>query len=255
MQYAAPPEHVTFSGLLFDMDGTIIDSTSAVVKHWHTVGNEIGVDPEVILQTSHGRRSIDMLKVLCPEKANWEYVRHMEGLLPKLHGQDAVEIPGARALLDDLIAAKAPWAIVTSGTEPLVMGWLDVLSLPHPEHLVTAESVANGKPDPACYELGRSKLGLPPSSSSSSSSSSVNGEKENSQVLVLEDSPAGIRSGKAAGCKVLAVVTSHTVEQVAAAEPDWIVQDLRSVKMVECSKGGHGRRVTLRISDGLVRKA
>ncbi|KAI0599433.1 haloacid dehalogenase-like hydrolase [Biscogniauxia sp. FL1348] len=253
MEYAAPPEDVAFSGLLFDMDGTIIDSTSAVVKHWHTVGNEIGVDPEVILQTSHGRRSIDMLKVLCPEKANWEYVRHMEGLLPKLHGRDAVEIPGARALLDELIAAKAPWAIVTSGTEPLVMGWLDVLSLPHPEHLVTAESVANGKPDPACYELGRSKLGLAPSSSSSSSS--ANGERESAPVLVLEDSPAGIRSGKAAGCKVLAVVTSHTVEQVAAADPDWIVRDLRSVKMVECSEGSHGRRVTLRISDGLVRKS
>ncbi|KAI5920674.1 haloacid dehalogenase-like hydrolase [Camillea tinctor] len=239
MEYSAPPEDVTFSGLLFDMDGTIIDSTSAVVKHWHTVGNEIGVDPEVILQTSHGRRSIDMLKVLCPEKANWEYVKHMEGLLPKFHGQDAVEIPGARALLDSLIAARAPWAIVTSGTEPLVTGWLEVLSLPHPEHLVTAESVANGKPDPACYELGREKLGLPPT-------------EEKDKVLVLEDSPAGIRSGKAAGCRVLAVVTSHTVEQVAAAEPDWIVQDLRSVKMVECAPG---RGVTLRISDGLVRKA
>ena len=56
----------------------------------------------------------------------------MEGLLPKLHGQDAVEIPGARALLDSLITAHAPWAIVTSGTEPLVTGWLEALSLPHP---------------------------------------------------------------------------------------------------------------------------
>ncbi|KAI1499299.1 haloacid dehalogenase-like hydrolase [Biscogniauxia marginata] len=252
MEYAAPPEKVTFSGLLFDMDGTIIDSTSAVVKHWHTVGNEIGVDPEVILQTSHGRRSIDMLKVLCPEKANWEYVRHMEALLPKLHGHDAVEIPGARALLDELIAAKAPWAIVTSGTAPLVMGWLDVLELPHPEHLVTAESVANGKPDPACYELGRSKLGLLPPPASAN----ANGVKEHPHVLVLEDSPAGILAGKAAGCKVLAVVTSHTVEQVVAAEPDWVVQDLRSVKMVECSATTRGdRRVTLQISDALVPKA
>lgn len=36
MAYTAPPETVSFHGLLFDMDGTIIDSTSAVVKHWHT---------------------------------------------------------------------------------------------------------------------------------------------------------------------------------------------------------------------------
>ncbi|KAI6086251.1 HAD-like protein [Hypoxylon rubiginosum] len=233
MEYTTPPFEVTFKGLLFDMDGTIIDSTAAVVKHWHTVGNEIGVDPEVILQTSHGRRSIDMLKVLSPEKANWEYVRHMEALLPKLHGADATEIPGARALLDSLIAAGALWTIVTSGTEPLVGGWLSVMQLPHPAHLVTAESVANGKPDPACYVLGREKLGLDASDSP--------------EILVLEDSPAGIRAGKAAGCKVLGLVTSHTAEQVLAAEPDWIVRDLRSVRMV----GAEGGAVTLQISDAL----
>ncbi|KAI1774937.1 HAD-like protein [Hypoxylon cercidicola] len=233
MEYTTPPFEVSFKGLLFDMDGTIIDSTAAVVKHWQTIGNEIGVDPEVILQTSHGRRSIDMLKMLSPEKANWEYVRHMEGLLPKLHGADATEIPGARALLDDLISADAKWTIVTSGTEPLVAGWLDVMKLPRPEHLVTAESVANGKPDPTCYILGREKLGL--------------SAGDSPEVLVLEDSPAGIKAGKAAGCKVLGLVTSHTADKVLAAEPDWIVLDLRSVKMVGAEGGG----VTLQISDAL----
>ncbi|KAI1112826.1 HAD-like protein [Nemania sp. NC0429] len=236
MAFTAPPETVSFHGLLFDMDGTIIDSTSAVVKHWHTIGNEIGVDPEVILQTSHGRRSIDILRLLAPEKATLEYVRQMEALLPQKYGDEAVEIPGARALLQQLIAANAPWAIVTSGTEPLVHGWLNVLKLPHPAHLVTAESVENGKPDPTCYKLGWSRLGLP----------------ADAEVLVLEDSPAGIRAGKAAGCKVLGLVTSHTLEQVAAAEPDWIVQDLSSVKMLASAGDG---RVTLQFSNGLVAKA
>ncbi|KAJ1333946.1 glycerol-1-phosphatase [Microdochium nivale] len=235
MAFTAAPEQVAFRGLLFDMDGTIIDSTAAVVKHWNTVGKEIGVDPAVILETSHGRRSIDMLKVLAPEKANWEYVRHMEGLLPKFHGEDATEIPGARALLDQLIEAKAPWAIVTSGTVPLVTGWLDRLELPQPDILVTAESVENGKPDPACYVLGLSKLNLDKTFSS--------------DVLVLEDSPAGIASGKAAGCKVIGLVTSHTLDQVVAAGPDWIVEDLRSVTMVGCASGS----VTLQISNALTR--
>lgn len=54
------------------MDGTIIDSTNAIVKHWHQIGKEIGVEPEVILATSHGRRSIDVLEILSPERANWE---------------------------------------------------------------------------------------------------------------------------------------------------------------------------------------
>ncbi|RGP62856.1 glycerol 3-phosphatase 1 [Fusarium longipes] len=232
--YSLPPQEVTFDGFLFDMDGTIIDSTDAVVKHWETIGNEIGVAPEVILETSHGRRSIDILKILAPEKANWDYVRDMEGRLPKYHGHEAVEIPGARSMLEALIARSSPWAIVTSGTVPLVTGWLRVRDLPTPpsDYLVTAESVENGKPDPACYRLGRERLGL---------------QAEDAQILVLEDSPAGIRAGKAAGCKVLGLVTSHTVEQVVAAEPDWVVRDLSSVEVLH-NKGG---KVTIKISNAL----
>ncbi|KND95228.1 Glycerol-1-phosphate phosphohydrolase 2 [Tolypocladium ophioglossoides CBS 100239] len=231
-QFTLPPEQVSFSGFLFDMDGTIIDSTPAIVKHWHTVGKEIGVSPETILQTSHGRRSIDVFKIIAPEKANWEYVKHVEGQLPLLHGDDVTEIPGSRSLLDSLIAQSSPWAIVTSGTEPLVTGWLNVLSLAIPQHLVTAESVQNGKPDPACYLMGLKKLGL---------------QDAAGDVLVLEDAPAGIRAGKAVGCKVIGLVTSHTVEQVIAAEPDWVVKDLESVRVVGRADG----KVTIEISNAL----
>ncbi|PNH46026.1 hypothetical protein VD0003_g9088 [Verticillium dahliae] len=210
--FTAAPERATFDGFLFDMDGTIIDSTPAIEKHWH---------------------SIDVLKILAPEKANWDYVREAEGRLPKLYAHEAIEVPGARTLLEELNRDSAPWTIVTSGTEPLVTGWLGVMALPHPDQMVTAESVENGKPDPACYLLGRQRLGL---------------EGDAKRVLVLEDAPAGIRAGKAAGCKVIGLVTSHTVDQVAAAEPDWIVRDLSSVKVVESKDGV----VTLEISNGLV---
>ena len=108
---------------------------------------------------------------------------------------------------------------------------LDVLQLPMPENLVVAEDVENGKPDPSCYLLGKEKLGL----------------TADAEVLVLEDSPAGIEAGKAAGCKVLGVVTSHTIEQVLNAGPDWIVKDLRSVRVVGHSQEG----VELEFSNGL----
>jgi len=155
----------------------------------------------------------------------------MEGLIPKIYGADAAEILGARDLLSSVTSANIPWAIVTSGTSPLVTGWLDVLKLPVPKNLVVAEDVENGKPDPSCYLMGKKKLGL----------------KADGDVLVLEDSPAGIKAGKAAGCKVLGVVTSHTVEQVTNAGPDWIVRDLRSVKVVGHSEKG----VELEILDAL----
>jgi len=151
----------------------------------------------------------------------------MEGLLPKNYGKDAIEIPGARPLLAQLIAHDAPWAIVTSGTLPLVGGWLDVLDIPRPAVLVTAESVENGKPDPSCYVMGRERLGL-----------QVREEGgEEKTLLVLEDSPAGIKAGKAAGCRVLALVTSHSLEQVREAGPDWVVRDLRDVRVVEMRAG------------------
>lgn len=154
----------------------------------------------------------------------------MEGRLPREHGEDAVEIPGARRMLDDLITLGAPWTIVTSGTEPLVNGWLSVLNFAIPDHLVTAESVQNGKPDPTCYLLGRENLGL---------------QDESNRILVLEDSPAGIKAGKEAGCKVVGLVTSHTFEQVVAAEPDWVVKDLDSVKVLSYEGG----KVVIEFSD------
>ncbi|KAL4721741.1 DL-glycerol-3-phosphatase [Fusarium chlamydosporum] len=233
MSYTAPPDTVIFDGILFDMDGTIIDSTNAVTKNWYTIGNEIGVDPEVILRTSHGRRTIDTLKILSPDVANWEYVRKMEAQLPKLHGQDAVEIPGARALLEDVIWRKVPWAIVTSGTEPLVSGWLDMLRLPHPEHLVTAESVQHGKPDATCYLVGREMVGL---------------SREDARVLVVEDSPAGIRAGKAAGCRVIGLTTSHAAEDVL--EADWVVRDLESIRLIDSGNG----KAQVEISNALLKQ-
>lgn len=139
----------------------------------------------------------------------------MEGKIPKIYGADVVELPGSRVLLAELEKVGAPWAIVTSGTKPLVTGWLNVMKLAHPSNLVTAEDVPRGKPDPACYLLGQSKLGLP----------------RDAPTLVLEDAPAGVRAGKAAGFTVLALATTHSTEQLRAAGADWIVRDLQSVTL------------------------
>ncbi|KAL9036720.1 MAG: hypothetical protein Q9214_006011 [Letrouitia sp. 1 TL-2023] len=140
----------------------------------------------------------------------------MEGAIPRQYGADAVEIPGARRLLGSLEEAKVPWAIVTSGTRPLVTGWLEVMKLSHPRNLVVAEDVITGKPAPECYLLGKARLGL-------------SAERARGEVLVIEDAPAGVQAGKAAGCKVLAVATSHKIGQLKGAGADWIVQDLRSI--------------------------
>ncbi|KAK3671160.1 DL-glycerol-3-phosphatase [Recurvomyces mirabilis] len=226
--FSAPSGIHDFAALLFDMDGTIIDSTDAIVKYWHALGREIGVPGEQILETSHGRRTIDVLGLLAPQKANWDFVCKAEGQVPIQYGKDAVEVPGSRSLLEKLEAAGAQWAIVTSGTRPLVTGWLDVMKLAHPQYLVTAEEVKNGKPDPACYRLGAKRLGLNDGSDAEASS----GRKISpNDVLVLEDAPAGVRAGKAAGYRVVALATTHAIEKLREAGADWIVQDMRSVTL------------------------
>ncbi|KKZ68200.1 glycerol 3-phosphatase 1 [[Emmonsia] crescens] len=233
-EFSAPPARASFHGLLFDMDGTIIDSTSAVIKHYQIIGEQIGVDADAILEVAHGRRTIDVIRMFKPDRANWEYVKSLEADLPKKYGSEAHEIPGAKDLLNQAMTRSVPWAIVTSGTTGLVTGWLKVLGLPVPKHLVVAEDVEQGKPDPAGYIKGRKSLGL---------------ETEDKNVLVFEDSPAGIMAGKAAGCKVVGVVTSHNAEQIKLAEPDWIVKDLSSVVIV----GMEDDTVVLEFRDGLVK--
>jgi glycerol 3-phosphatase-1 len=148
-------------------------------------------------------------------------VSHVEGLIPKEFGQDAVEIAGSRALLETLEEQAVPWSIVTSGTRPLVSGWLDVMKLAHPKNIVTAEDVLNGKPDPACYQMGAKKLHLR--------------EKEPC-IIVFEDAPAGVRSGKAAGFVVVGLHTTHTLEQLVEAGADYIVSDMRSVTLKSWDK-------------------
>ncbi|KAJ5152051.1 HAD-superfamily hydrolase subfamily IA variant 3 [Penicillium capsulatum] len=227
--FCATSQVLTFDGLLSDFDGTIVDSTDAIVKHWHQIADELNVDPKTILATSHGRRSIDTMKLYDESKANWDYVNYIEGRIPEVYGSDAVEIPGGRDLLDALETAGARWGVVTSGTRALINGWLRVLELPHPKMLVVAEDVHQGKPDPCCYLLGRKQLGL----------------EDSTSIVVLEDAPSGIKAGKAAGFTVIALTTTHSLTKLQEAGADLIVEDLRSILV----KGVVDGRVQLEIKN------
>lgn len=96
--------------------------------------------------------------------------------------------------------------------------------------------MANGKPDPACYRLGAERLGLQ--------------DVDPQRMLVLEDAPAGVRAGKAAGYRVVALATTHDVSKLREAGADWIVRDMESVRFEGWN--GKGRAVSVRISDALV---
>jgi glycerol 3-phosphatase-1 len=195
----------------------------------------------ILLNTLFSRHGKNSLNPRAPTDSPTD-VCAAEAQIPKDHGSDATEIPGSRALLSHLETLGAPWAIVTSGTRGLVTGWLDVMKLAHPRFMVTAEEVSIGKPDPACYRLGAERLGF--------ALAGQEDGKEGKEFLVLEDAPAGVRAGKNAGFRVVALATTHGVEELRAAGADWIVRDMRSVTVERWD--AKGRVVGVRIADALV---
>lgn len=118
------------------------------------------------------------------------------------------------------------------------------MSLPAPPISVTAEEVQDGKPDPACYNLGRERIGL--------EVPKLTGVSDDVRVLVVEDAPSGIRAGKAAGCSVLGLATTHSIESVISAGADWVVKDLSCMRVVGTEGTGKGLKIEIEISDGWI---
>ncbi len=180
---------VTCSGLLFDLDGVLVDSTPAVARVWTKWALSHGFDPEETVRRAHGRPSLATIRDLLP---NANFVAENEVVLRGEIEDTAgvVPLPGARELLSSLPPDR--WAIVTSCARPLAEVRLKAAGLPIPRRLLTSDDVTNGKPDPEPYRKGAVLLGVPAP-----------------KCLVFEDAPAGIRAGKAAGaCKAAAACPS-----------------------------------------------
>ena len=118
---------------------------------------------------------------------------------------------GAEALLQSLPPDR--WAIATSAPRKVAVSRLRYLDLPMPSVLVTVDDVVNGKPAPDPYLQAAAGLGCAPA-----------------QCLVVEDAPAGIEAAKAAGARVIAIVSTNPPEALQAA--DAVVPRLSDLAMV-----------------------
>ncbi len=223
-----PPADITLHvrGVLFDMDGVLVNSTASDERCWSRWAQHHGMQGTFSLQATHGRRAVDTLRSLRPDLDPLVELRRLEDFdAEDTSGSSA--LPGAAALLAAFPASS--WAIVTSASSRLARARLQLAGIRLPLHLVAADDVSHGKPHPQPYQLGATRLGLHPS-----------------QCLVIEDSPAGIRAGKSAGCHTLAVLSSHPLD--ALLEADWIVPSLAHVLAIPAPDGtlaihcSHARR-------------
>ncbi|KPV76493.1 uncharacterized protein RHOBADRAFT_13536 [Rhodotorula graminis WP1] len=201
---------LTVSAILFDSDGTLIDSTPAVratISRWCAAQ---GVDPRAFAAAQHGTRAKDLLRRFAarPKRGCEMSEEELDAAVEELESEvgrtaagmasegerGIVMLPGVERMLEKLREGRANWGVVTSATRTHACAALDAAgvtlsSLPVPV-LVTGDLVKEGKPHAEPYLAGKLQPSL-----------------EAKGVLVIEDAPAGLQSGDAAGCRVLAVCT------------------------------------------------
>ena len=204
-------------GVLFDLDGVLVDSTPAVARVWAGWARAHGFDPDEVVKQAHGKPSIATIRELLPNadhaaedrEVERREIADVEGVIP---------LPGAVELLRALPLDR--WAIVTSCTRPLAHVRIGAAGLPKPKYIVTSSDVKNGKPDPEPYLKGAQMLGV-----------------SAADCLVLEDAPAGIRAGKAAGARVIATRATASDAELRQAGADWIVDNCAEL-LVDSSSDG-----------------
>lgn len=201
---------VEVRGVLFDMDGVLMSSLGSVERSWHKYATSRGLDPAHAIKLAHGRRAIETIRELRPDLDDHAELRVIEDLEVD-DNEGLLVYPGVTEVLASL--PPDSWAIVTSATERLARSRLAHAGIPVPERFLTSEMVRHGKPHPEPYQRGAVLLGIPVG-----------------ECLVIEDAPAGVAAGKAAGCRVLAVLSTHAPETLAAA--DWRVRSLADIKAV-----------------------
>jgi sugar-phosphatase len=210
-------ENVRARALLFDMDGVLLNSIPAVTRVWRQWAEEHGFDPEETVRRAHGRPSLTTVTELLPGA---DYAAENR-VIEQREMQDLAGIeplPGARELLAALPIER--WTIVTSSTRPLALARLQAGGLKPPAQLVTASDVRQGKPHPEPYLTAAAKLGFPAA-----------------ECIVVEDVPAGVAAGEAAGARVIGIAMGADVAGLLAAGADRVVEDCRRIKFAALHDG------------------
>jgi sugar-phosphatase len=193
--------------ILSDLDGVLVDSTASVERAWRAWAQANGIDFDALEPRIHGVPSRQTIAAVAPALDAAAESRRIDGAQAD-DVDGVVALPGARSLLDG--GFTGPVAIVTSCDARLAAARLGAAALSAPEVLVTSDQVEHGKPHPDAYLLGAERLARDPGT-----------------CVVVEDAPAGVAAGKAAGMRVVALLTTHAEGDLRDA--DDVIADLRSL--------------------------
>lgn len=204
-----------FDAVIFDFDGTLANSHAAMMRAYQRWAYEYGITLTQLRQYT-GRPSEAVARALISDGRAAEAGIRLDHLeITDVEG--VIALPGSA---DALAAISEPRkAIATSCTMALVTARMGAAGLPLPAVVVTREQYEHGKPAPDPFLLAAEKLGVDPA-----------------RCLVAEDAPAGVAGARAAGCKVLGILTSHTAAELGA---DWHVDALAGASFIDDADGVH----------------
>jgi sugar-phosphatase len=185
---------MTFAAVLSDLDGVLVDSGADVERVWREWAVEQGLDPDDVGRASHGVPGRQVIERVAPWLDAVAEAERVDALHARAGG---TALPGAA----ELLASVSPLAVVTSCSPPLAAARFEAAGLSAPAVLITSDVTPRGKPHPDPYLAAASALGVPPRG-----------------CLVIEDAPAGVAAGRAAGMTVWAVTTTHSASELSAAD-------------------------------------
>jgi sugar-phosphatase len=200
------PLTLTCRAVLFDMDGTLVDSTSVVERAWGWWAKQHGIPLEAVLSFSHGRPTIATMDHFLPGHSHAEELDEM-ARYEETDLEGILAVPGAIQIVCAL--HKHPWAIVTSAWRTLAEARVAAAGLPVPKVIVPVDEIRNGKPDPEGFLCAAERLGVPPE-----------------ECLVFEDTRPGIEAGINAGMQVVGILTTMPANQLRHRP---LIRDLRDV--------------------------
>lgn len=205
---------INCKAILFDMDGTLVDSTAVVERAWTWWAQRHRVPLEELLRFSHGRPSLSTFERFLPGA---DHTLELAEML----AYEETELGGIRAVpgaeLAVRVAQQGAWAVVTSAPRTLAVTRISAAGLPVPKVLVPIDEIHKGKPDPEGFLLAAEKLGVHPR-----------------ECLVFEDTRPGIEAGLKAGMHVIGLLTTMTADDLAH-QP--LVRDFRDVRVTARAAG------------------
>lgn len=192
-------------GLIFDMDGTMIDSMPYHAKSWVAFARNhgIAIDVAELLRRTTGRTGAECMELLFgramePQEC-WALIHQKEEIYRELFAPVFAEVAGFKAFFADAHGRGLRLGVGTAGDKHNIAFAMQHLKMdPLPHAMVGGDEGLPGKPEPAIFLEAARRIGADPQA-----------------CIVFEDAPFGIEAARRAGMRAVAVCTSHRAEELA----------------------------------------